>query len=64
MRLCVYEPLVGVAEGGRQAEGGSGMGGKVGKIARSLSVRWYGHEGWWVGRNEVMVKSGRLFGWF
>jgi hypothetical protein len=37
------------------------MGGKVEKIAWSLSVRWYGHEGWWVGRKKVMEKGGRLF---
>jgi hypothetical protein len=38
------------------------MDGKVGRIARSLSVRWYGHKGWWAGRKESEEKSGELFG--
>jgi hypothetical protein len=51
----VSEPLVGVCQRRPAGEGGrrEWYGREGGKMARSLSVRWHGHEGWWVGGNEV-----------
>jgi hypothetical protein len=46
--MCMSGPLGGCAEGDRQA-GREWYGWEGGIIARSLSVRWYGHgDGGWV----------------